>query len=291
MTALSVAWRVVALTLIVFVCFALGAAIVGFGSSGAGESGTGSTLILLAVCFVEVSVIARIILRARWGGWRLVGAVMVVFYGVTTFMPQIESAVFITRLPAGTLPRLFALGALVALPFSVLAVPILGKRKPDPLVNPDPGSRVPAGEWTWKILILVVLYLVLYFTFGYFVAWKNPAVREYYGGTDPGSFVAQMQTVTRDSPWLVPFQILRGLCWVILALITVRVLKGSRLEAAITIGLLFGLVMNAQLLLPNPYMPEPVRMAHLVETATSNFIFGGAAGWVLERKRLKVEVL
>jgi len=43
-------------------------------------------------------------------------------------------------------------------------------------------------------------------------------------------------------------------------------------------------VMNAQLLLPNPYMPEPVRMAHLVETASSNLIFGFFIGWLLTQR-------
>jgi hypothetical protein len=33
-------------------------------------------------------------------------------------------------------------------------------------------------------------------------------------------------------------------------------------------------VMTSQLLLPNPLMPDEVRMVHLVETATSNFLFG-----------------
>jgi hypothetical protein len=31
---------------------------------------------------------------------------------------------------------------------------------------------------------------------------------------------------------------------------------------------------SALLLLPNPLMPAEVRMAHLLETATSNFLFG-----------------
>ena len=35
--------------------------------------------------------------------------------------------------------------------------------------------------------------------------------------------------------------------------------------------------MTAPLLLPNPLMPEEVRMAHLLETSTSNFLFG----WIL----------
>ncbi len=28
--------------------------------------------------------------------------------------------------------------------------------------------------------MVVLAYLVLYFSFGYFIAWKNPAVRAYY---------------------------------------------------------------------------------------------------------------
>jgi len=40
-------------------------------------------------------------------------------------------------------------------------------------------------------------------------------------------------------------------------------------------------VMNSQLLLPNPLMPQEVRMVHLLETATSNFLFGWFVVWVL----------
>ncbi|HEX7595548.1 MAG TPA: hypothetical protein VF387_04285, partial [Gemmatimonadaceae bacterium] len=194
----------------------------------------------------------------------------------------IESAVFLTRLPAGTLPRLFLMGVLIAIPFSVLAVLILGKRKAE-VVAAEANSRpfMPASEWAWKLVVIAVVYVILYFTFGYFVAWRHPGVAEYYGGVDPGSFLAQMKTVLRNTPWLVPFQIVRALCWVALALPVIRMLKGKWPETALSLGLLFAVVMNAPLLLPNPYMPEPVRMAHLVETASSNFIFGVFVGWLL----------
>ncbi|HZO19986.1 MAG TPA: hypothetical protein VFB46_13430, partial [Gemmatimonadaceae bacterium] len=83
------------------------------------------------------------------------------------------------------------------------------------------------------------------------------------------------------TPWLVPFQILRALLWVAIAVPVIRMMKGQWQETALAVALLFSVVMNAQLLLPNPYMPEPVRMAHLVETASSNFIFGAFLGWLL----------
>ncbi len=284
--AAFVVLRVIALTIILFICFGVAAGVAGLAgnSQTSGQPGAG-VLPLLIVCFLETAVMTYLILRSRRSGWRLVAAVFFVFYGVTTFMPQIESAVFLTRLPPGMLPRLFLMGALIAAPFSVLAVLILGKRKAE-TVDTEPNSRLvmPANEWAWKLVVIALAYVILYFTFGYFVAWRNPAVREYYGGIDPGSFVAQMGTVLRNTPWLVPFQILRAMCWVALALPVIRMMKGQRTETALAIGLLFSVVMNAQLLLPNPYMPQPVRMAHLVETASSNFIFGVLIGWLLTQR-------
>jgi hypothetical protein len=58
-------------------------------------------------------------------------------------------------------------------------------------------------------------------------------------------------------------------------------LKGDWRETALAVGVTFSVLMNALLLLPNPYMPEPVRMAHLVETALSNFLFGLLVGGLL----------
>jgi hypothetical protein len=93
-----------------------------------------------------------------------------------------------------------------------------------------------------------------------------------------------MRFVLRDTPWLIPFQMVRALLWTALALPVIRMMKGDRLETALAVGLVFSVVMNAQLLLPNPYMPEAVRMAHLAETASSNFLFGILVGWLLSKR-------
>lgn len=291
-TAVSVVSRVIVLTIILFICFAVAGGIVGpQNNSRASEAGAAAALPLLAVCFLETVVLSHLILRSRWTGWRLMAVVFFVFYGITTFMSQIESAVFLTRLPPGMVPRLFLMGAMISAPFSVLAVLILGKRKGETVdAHRDSRLVMPATEWTWKLVVVALVYLILYFTFGYFIAWRNPAVLEYYGGIDEGSFLAHMGTVLRDTPWLIPFQIVRAMCWVALALPVIRILKGQWPETALSIGLLFAVVMNAQLLLPNPYMPEPVRMAHLIETASSNFIFGLLIGWLFTRRHAFAKV-
>jgi hypothetical protein len=291
-TAVSIVLKVTALTIILFICFAVASGVVGQqDSSQTPEQAGAAAMALLAVCFLNTLVLSHIILRSRWASWRLMATVFLVFYGIMTFMSQIESAVFVTRLPSGMLPRLFFMGALIAAPYAVLAVLILGKRKAD-IANTEPNSRLvmPTKEWTWKLTVIAIAYLILYFTFGYFIAWQNPAVREYYGGMDEGGFFAQMGTVLGNTFWLIPFQILRAMLWVAIALPVIRMMKGQWQETALALGLLFAVLMNAQLLLPNPYMPEAVRMAHLIETASSNFIFGFLIGWLLAQRHAFAEV-
>jgi len=281
--AIFVLLRVVAATIVLFICYAVAGGVVGQqGSSQTAEQSRAAGLTILAVCLLQTIVLSHLIIRSRWNGWRLMAAVFFVFYGVATFMSQIESVIFLTRLPSGMIPRLFLMGVVIAAPFSILAVVILGKRKAGS-VDAQQNSRLvmPASEWAWKLAVIAFSYLILYFTFGYYIAWRNPAVIEYYRGVDEGSFLAHMRTVVRNSPSLIPIQIGRAICWVVIALPVIRSLKGRWSETALSLGLLFSVVMTAPLLLPNPYMPEPVRMAHLVETASSNFIFGVLIGWLL----------
>src|SRR4030042_3546703 len=239
---------------------------------------------LLAVCFLDPLVLAYIIVRSRWTGWRLIATVFFVFYGVMTFISQIESAGF-PLLPSVILPRLFLMGVRVAAPFSPLAVIIMGKRKADTATANEPNSRLlmPKKEWAWKLAVIVIAYMILFSTFGYFIAWKNPPLQAYYGGIDEGNFFAHMKAVLTITPWLEPFQALRAMLWVLLALPVIRMMKGSWQETAFAVGLLFSVLMNSQLLLPTPLIPEAVRMTHLIETASYNFIFGYFIVWLLHR--------
>ena len=268
--------RFIVLTVLYFICFAAVSAAVFSSSAGqpAGEQ-TNATLALFVVSCLNTAVLAYVILRSRWAGWKLVVALFVVLFGITTVMSQIETAFFLNRLPPGTLPRIFLSGAIVAALFSSLAVLVLGKRKlhgADSKVSSL--AKMPVSEWVWKVAVIVTVYVILYFTFGYFIAWQNAAVRAYYGGSDPGSFLSQMVKTLRDTPWLLPLQVARGMLWTALAVLVIRMLRVRWWEAALAVALLFGVVMNTQLLIPNPFMPQEVRMVHLIETASSNFLFG-----------------
>ncbi len=128
--AVIIGIRLVALTVIYFICFAaVSAALLPVPEQATPDQAGGTLAALLAVSLLNTLVLSYIIIRSRWAGWKLILAVFLVFYGVVTVMGQIETAFFVTRLPPGMLPRLFLSGAIIAALFSALAVLILGKGK------------------------------------------------------------------------------------------------------------------------------------------------------------------
>jgi hypothetical protein len=272
--------RFLAVAILYFCCFAVvSGALLSTAPEQPEPAEAGATLlILLVISLINAAVWTYVILRSRWTGWKLVLAVFFVFFGVSTAMSQIETAYFVRDLPPGMLPRLFLAGLIIAAVFAPLAVLILGKAKSQP--NRTAGQiplRMPAGKWIVKLSLIVVAYLFLYFTFGYFIAWRNEAVRTYYGGNDPGTIIAHVANLLRKEPLLFLLQVVRALLWTALAIPVIKMTKGKWWESGLAVALLFSVFMNSLLLLPNPLMPPEVRMAHLLETASSNFIFG----WLL----------
>ncbi|HUI90087.1 MAG TPA: hypothetical protein VLX61_15315 [Anaerolineales bacterium] len=236
-------------------------------------------LALPIVCLIMTLVLAYLALRSRWHGWKLAGALSLIFYVIYTFLGCIELLAFpaVSRqMPPGYLtPGLLIQGLILAVPFSLLAVWILGKtRKTDGESETDQRLQLPRSEWIWKLACAGVLYVIVYFTFGYFVAWRTPGLPEFYGGSDPGTFLGQLGNVMRDTPWLYPLAFFRGLIWAGMGCIIIRMHKGKAWEAALATGISFSVLMSATLLFPNPFMPAFVAHAHTIELVSSNFVYG-----------------
>lgn len=280
MKIIITAIRVAAVTVLYFVCFAVvSGALLAPATEQPAPAEAGATLLaLLLVSLINAAVWSYIIFRSRWTGWKLILTIFLVFYGVSTVMPQIESAYFITRLPPGLVPRLFLAGLIIAAVFAPLSVLILGKAKSS--ANESVHLNLPLRAWPVRLALIVVVYLFLYFSFGYFVAWRNPSVRAYYGGSDPSGFITHVTALLRDEPMLFLLQAGRALLWTAIALPVIKMLKGEWWQRGLAVGLVFA-VMTSQLLLPNRLMPAEVRMVHLLETATSTFLFGWLVALIL----------
>jgi hypothetical protein len=272
---------VIALTVLYFICFAVVSGALFAGVPQPANEGGNPALGLLALSFLNTLVLTYLIRRSSATSWKLIAGVFVVLFGISTVMSQIETAVFVTTLPPGMLPRIFLTGGIVAAAFSPLAVLILKRRRDRASRNDNARVPVSIAEWTWKTALIIAIYVIIYFTFGYFIAWQSAAVRAYYGGTEPHGFITQMINTVRETPWLLGLQAVRAVLWMFLGLVIIRLLKRPWWEAGLIVALSFCILMNTQLLIPNPFMPKEVRMVHLLETATSNFLFGCLLVWVL----------
>jgi hypothetical protein len=242
---------------------------------------------VLIIGLANLLVIAALIMTSRWGGWHLATSLAPAYYGAVTVLPQIETWYFLSSITVGPklLPRLFLMGLPTAFLFVPLAVWVLGRGRAIAEASPSPALAMPIQQWIWKLAAIAAVYLVLYWGAGYFIAWQNPELRSFYG--QPGEalpFFVHTANTLRHHPMLFPLQILRALLWVLCAL---PVIRGSRVSpwwTALLVGLLFSVPQNLVHLLANPLMPvASVRLSHMIETASSTFVFGTLVVWLLHR--------
>ena len=126
--------------------------------------------------------------------------------------------------------------------------------------------------WPPLLALTCIVYPLIYFTFGYFVAWQNEAVRMFYTHSAVlNSFFVETAKAIADGVYL--YQVLRAGIWVMVSLPLIVMLQRERFKQYILMGALSALP-SVQLFIPNPYMPADVAMAHFVETSISNFLWG-----------------
>ncbi len=219
-----------------------------------------SLLLVYGLYALTMQFIAR---NARTGGWRLFLALASLYVG-TAIMMQIETLFFgqaFPLLPPRDVLLLLLNAAVVGTLFSVLVITVEGRwKKP---ASPAP-RLIDEFKTRWPVIAAsMVLYPIIYFVFGYCVAYGNHAAVEFYRSVD----------ATRNQFVLVGFQAFRGALWAGFALITASVLE-KREHAVAVLGGGLPLFSCLALIFENPIMPEAVRYAHGFEIATSMTLFG-----------------
>lgn len=281
--------RFVTLLIFYFVPFATGGQIVGpYLPTITPEPGPVPTMTGFWISCVAITLVIMLMIHSsRWHGWQLMIYMSVTYYLVVTLVTQLEAWYFLYGVTIGPdlMLRLYLQGMPVAFVFIPIAVIVMGRLRAPETVTPEIAS-MPLKEWLWKLTVIYLAYLVLYYAAGYFIAWQNPDVRAFYGS--PGEalpFFQQMALIFAADPWLTPYQLLRTLIWVAGALFVIR---GSRLsiwQTALIVGLLISVPQNIGHLIPNPMIPlNSVRISHLIETASSTFVFGVIVTWLLYPK-------
>ncbi len=272
--AFGLGGRFVLAFVVMLVAFVVSSALISTPLQLSPEEASQAGSALLIVSLIDSLVLTYLVLRSRWYGVKLMAGVFLVHFGTQTFMSQIETLYFIgaVKMPLDMVMRVIATGFLRALIFAPVAVVLLGRLKGTPSPDNDRALVLPRAEWLKRFAILAIVYVVVYFLFGYFVAYHWAETIAYYSGTFA-------------TDWVLPvFQFLRGLMWAALALPMVKMLRGSVWPKCLAIGLTFAVLLASGVIFPNPYMPAPVRQAHFVELSSSMLTYGVIAGWVWLRK-------
>lgn len=245
---------------------------------------TGAAAGLLVVAVIDVAFIAGVVLTSRLRGVRLWLLTSAVFWGAKTFTSQLEAWYFMPNVDAAMVPSLMLMTVPVALLVPLLAVWLLGQwSSPTEL----PAWRVPAMSAVEQVtkwsLLSAVVYPVLFFLAGYFVAFSSEEVRAFYGGVFKDTFFEHMATILRADPKLWLFETARGALWVLFAVSLLWTTRGKPWVGVGWTVLLFALVQNDVHFIPNPLMPPTVQRLHFLETASSNALFAMVIGALMHR--------
>jgi hypothetical protein len=240
------------------------------------------------VSLIDALVLSFLILRSPWHGLKLIGTVILVHFGAETFMAQIETLYYnsAVQMESAEFAGIVAAGALRALIFAPLAAIIFAKIK-KPVHPAERVAVVPSG-WGKRFAALAVFYVVVYFLFGYLVAWQWEETRLYYSGTTAIKpfFTHFGDLFLTEDPIIIPFQLLRGALWTGLGTVIVRMMNAKRWEASLAVALTFAVLLALPLgLFPNPYMPPMVARSHFLEISSSMLLFGGITGWIMSSDR------
>jgi magnesium-transporting ATPase (P-type) len=236
---------------------------------------------LFGTCLLNVLVIVWFVSKSRLSGFKLALVVFTIIFGVMFFMTQIETIYFNNsiQMPWQIIFSTVLTGVLVGLVVSWLSVRYKKNILATQQANTPPDSKhIFLPGIFWKFGVLSVIYLVFYFLFGYFIAWQFPAIREYYtGSTNVLPFFTHMHQQIVTDPWLILFQIFRGLLWAGIAYVVVVNIdmgQAKQWERMVLAGLALSIGLATPLFIPNEYMPGAVRFGHFFEVLIENFLFG-----------------
>jgi hypothetical protein len=247
-------------------------------SDGSGDDGLP---IMLLICGLNTAVVMFFMRSTHRRGWHLVLTLALLLFSIQYFMSQIETLWFndSLKMELNSIWALLTGGAISSMLFSVLAVWITGNFKKEQ----QPASKVEvmplSNTLTMTALMAIVIWPLIYFVAGYYIAWQFADVRLFYTGSSEKASLLSMM-VENFATNLYTFQVLRGILWTLIGLLVFRSINGNWVEKGIVLALLLSIVGCSQLLLPNPIMPESVRLAHLLETSLSGVVLGMVMAWL-----------
>ena len=281
--------KIIILTFLLLMIYALAAILSGLSDIGASTDATATMSGTLLMILSYTIVLSYPIIRSKWTGLKLILAIAAAYYGLAVFLPQLDVILFLdyfeSLVDITMVPKILIQGAIVTVLFVPLCVFVFRKIRND--TSNDPGNEriqtMSKKQWVTKLVVIACSYIILYVAAGALIAWQNPELAVYYG-----DLIDQMSAV---GTWMLLFQGVRAIIFVIIAIPIIRLMKGKWWERGLAVALLFSVLMSAAMLIPTSFMPDSVRMSHFLELFSENFIFGWIVTWLLHRPHSSIRDL
>lgn len=235
--------------------------------------------IYLPIALLVAAVLSLSILRARQGGWRLVMALFLVYYAVSTLLVAIEAYYMSDVISTEIALLLLINGVFQAAILVPVAVAIHGRLSGDSIYEPDEELQErPWWSWLWRVPLTGVAYVAIFILAG------SVVFRPLAYALDPVTAEAYLGSFAVDNPnAILGFQFLRGTLWAVLTIPVIAIMRRPRWLIGLTVALIYSVVMALPNLVPNEALTACLRLAHTVEVFVGNFLFGWVVVWLLAR--------
>ncbi len=185
-----------------------------------------------------------------------------------TVLTLVEAALFLNMTIGELVQELFKT-TLISAVLAWFATTLYPKSE-DAVTRTSRGPNPPTtASWIRRWIGVSLLYVVLYITAGLLIL---PLIRTWYEAQG---------TLEPNPAFFFPFQIARGAVFVACVLPLLRSMRATRWQASLAMAVMIPLVHGvAGLITPNPFMPDYVRYAHMLEIGWSNFVLGLLIGFL-----------
>ena len=269
MTVFEYGWRVFTATMAILIGKI---AISGFITSVYGEVIEGmasqSKVFLPMLIATAVTVLALIVpvRLSRLRATRLFFALFLAIFGINVFLTQTEAYIFLAMEPEEILLISTQMTVIAGLTAFVM-VKTFGRQEHAIKQADHNTGQLKITTWAGKISLASLGYMVLYLGAGMII---YPFIKDFYATQEFECGV-----------WIVPLALLRGSLYVCFTVLLLRSISAPRLHVSLSMAFMLPVLAGTfDLLIPNPAMPEEVRLIHALEIGASNFIFGSLLGYI-----------
>ena len=240
---------------------------VNYGAVTLSNALTKTPIQLIFVSFIDTFLLSYFVLSSRWKGWKAWGAVFAILYGMVYVLTAAETFYLGSILSANMASTLLVNGAITSVIFAGALAWVLGNKR----VQGGAAStrlKMPGKEWAWKIVVSAIVYLLLFFAFGFIVYMPLGKA------LDPLAYAQEQSSVASSTASLVfPIELLRGALWALFAVPAVLALPFGWKKTAVTIGLLMAVPLVLSQFLSTS-MTIGLQIAHTAEILGENMVFG-----------------